>query len=164
MTRDDLITLYTRYGHLVALRCRAILRDDAEAKDVLQDVFVRAMRYQRSLDRADCPLAWLYRTAERCCFDRMKKRRRELAVEPEELARVAREGLPHDAAEARELVLAFLERFDPKVQQVALLHYLDGLPQEEIAAQLGWSRRTVGKKLNILRLRAEALAKTLAAA
>ena len=164
MTRDELIDLYTRYGHLVFLRCRSILREEAEAKDALQDVFVRAMRYQRSLDRAECPLGWLYRTAERCCFDRLRKRRREVVVEPEALARVARDGLPHDAAEAREVVLSFLERFDPKVQQVAVLHYLDGLPQEEIATQLGWSRRTVGKKLDLLRLRAAALARSLAAA
>lgn len=163
MTRDHLITLYTRYGHLVFLRCRSILREEAEAKDALQDVFVRALRYERSIDRADCPLAWLYRTAERCCFDRLKKRRRELPVAPEEFAHVAREGLPHNAVEAREVVLAFLDRFDPKVQQVALLHYLDGLPQEEIATQLGWSRRTVGKKLDILRRRAEALARPLSA-
>lgn len=162
MNREELADLYTQFGHLVYLRCLSILRNEAAAKDVLQEVFVRALRYQHSLDRSSCRLRWLYRTAERCCFDRIKKEKREVPVMPEVLSRVAQDGLPDAAAEAREVVLAFLSRFEPKVQQVAVLHYLDGLPQEEIATQLGWSRRTVGKKLTLLRQRARALAQSMA--
>ena len=154
--------MYHEYGHLVLRRCRTILRDETEAQDALHDVFVRAMRYRRSLDQADSRLRWLYRAAERCCFDRLRKRRREVSVMPDDLARVAQEGLTGSSSEAREVVLAFLGRFEPKVQQVAVLYYLDGLPQEAIADQLGWSRRTVGKKLDLLRRRAKSLAETLA--
>jgi DNA-binding transcriptional regulator LsrR (DeoR family) len=32
-----------------------------------------------------------------------------------------------------------------------VLHYLDDLTQEEIAASIGWSRQTVFKKLTLLR-------------
>ncbi len=91
-------------------------------------------------------------------------RGREINFVPDELARVAQDGLPaHSAGEAREVVLALLSRFDPKVQQVAVLYYLDELPQEEIARELGWSRRTVGKKLARLRKRARILAQSLTA-
>ncbi len=163
MNKDELAGLYQRYGSLVLRRCRAILRDEAEAQDALQDVFVRALRYNRSLARTESPLGWLYRTGERCCFDRLRKKGREVTVMPAVLGQIAQEGLPNGAGEAREVVLAFLGRFDPKVQQVAVLHYLDDLPQEEIAQQLGWSRRTVGKKLALLKRRAQALAHTLIA-
>lgn len=162
MTRDDLADLYRQYGHLVYLRSLSILREESAAKDVLQDVFVRALRYQHSLARSDCPLRWLYRTSERCCFDRLKKDKREVPVGPALISQVAQEGLPNAGGEAREIVMAFLGRFSPKVQQVAVLHYLDGLPQEEIASQLGWSRRTVGKKLAHVRQRARSLAQSLA--
>jgi RNA polymerase sigma-70 factor (ECF subfamily) len=160
---DTLAELYRSYGHLVVRRCRSILRDEAEAKDAMQDVFVRAMRYPRSVAQADSKLQWLYRTAERCCFDRLRRRGRETPVTPDDLARVAQCGISQSAGEAREVILAFLDRFEPKVQQVAVLYYLDELPQEEIAQQLGWSRRTVGKKLALVRSRAKALAKMLLA-
>ena len=165
VTSDELAELYRRYGHLVLRRCRSILRDEAEALDAMQDVFVRALRYSRSIDRAESRLGWLYRTAERCCFDRLRKGSRQVTVEPQTLERVARSGIdsPQAAAEAREVILAFLGRFDEKVQRVAVLHYVDGMPQEEIASTLGWSRRTVGKKLGLVRRRAEVLASSLLA-
>lgn len=165
VTGDELAELYRRYGHLVLRRCRSILRDEVEALDVMQDVFVRAMRYEKSIDRASSRLGWLYRTAERACFDRLRARGRQVEVEPAALDLVAREGFerPDASAETREVVLAFLGRFDAKVQRVAVLHYVDGLPQEEIAAELGWSRRTVGKKLALLRARSQVLARSLLA-
>jgi DNA-binding transcriptional regulator LsrR (DeoR family) len=55
------------------------------------------------------------------------------------------------------VIVALLGKFEPKVQQVALLYYVDGLKQEEIAHQLGWSRRTVIKKLALMRRQALAL-------
>jgi RNA polymerase sigma-70 factor (ECF subfamily) len=155
--QSDLEDLYRRTGHLVLRRCRGILRDDAEAEDVLQEVFLRALKYERSLRRAESQLGWLYRTAERCCFDRFKLRKREVARDPDLLARNPDGGRPQSAAEARHLLFAFLGRFDSKAQQVAVLHWLDGLSQEEIAQRLGWSRRTVGKKLARLRRRAAKL-------
>ncbi len=53
--------------------------------------------------------------------------------------------------------MCFLDRFDDRVKQVAVLHYLDEMTQEEIAAATGWSRQTVFKKLAFLRDRAQAL-------
>lgn len=162
-TEKRLEELYRCYGHLVLLRCKTILRDDGEAEDVMHDVFERAILYKHSLAKADSGLLWLYRVAERCCFDRLKKRRRQTPVTPDVLSRVAQEGLSQSAVEAREVIVALLGRFEPKVQQVALLYYIDGLRQEEIAHQLGWSRRTVIKKLALLRRQAVALVQAGAA-
>ena len=67
MTREDLADLYRRFGPLVLNRCRRVLRDDAAAEDVLQDVFLRIWRYQDSFARADSKVAWLYRVADRRC-------------------------------------------------------------------------------------------------
>ncbi len=163
MSQEELAELYRRYGHLVLRRCRYILRDESGAEDVLQEVFVRALKYHRSLERAESKLGWLYRTSERFCFDRIGKGNREVSIGPDVVSQVAQQGIPHSAIEARDVVLAFLGKFDKKVQQVAVLHYLDGLSQEEIAKQLGWSRRTVGKKLRHLKDRARSLARSLAA-
>lgn len=149
-----LAELYRRCGALVLRRCRLLLRDPAEAEDVLQEVFVRLLKYGASLEGEQVPLSWLYRTAERCCFDRLRRRRRE---EPADGAALEREPAPLDqalSAEAREMLGRFLQRLPEKLQRLALLHYLDGLPQERIAEEIGWSRRTVGKKLKALAGRA----------
>jgi DNA-binding transcriptional regulator LsrR (DeoR family) len=55
------------------------------------------------------------------------------------------------------VVLRFLDRFDDRLKQVAVLHYLDEMTQEDIAVATGWSRQTVFKKIAFLRERAASL-------
>jgi RNA polymerase sigma-70 factor, ECF subfamily len=156
LPKHEVAELYRRTGVLVLRRCLLILTEKAEAEDVLQEVFIRLMRYGTFSKADQVPLAWLYRTAERCCFDRLRKLKREPAGIPEDLLLTTPGGgAQHEAAE---LVLRFFHKMDDKLRQVALMHYLDGLPQEQIAAQTGWSRRTVGKKIKKLRQRAQRLA------
>jgi RNA polymerase sigma-70 factor (ECF subfamily) len=148
MTQDELAEAYRRFGPLVAQRCRAIVRDDALAEDALQNVFMRVWRYESHFAAAESKLGWLYRVADRCCFDLLARRRSRRETSLTELPERHAAG---QSFEERELVLHFLARFDARTQQVAVLHYLDGLPQEEIARATGWSRQTVWKKLTLLR-------------
>jgi RNA polymerase sigma-70 factor (ECF subfamily) len=159
MTPDEVADLYRRTGAQVLRRCRLLLRDAAEAEDVLQEVFVRVLKYGTSIQDEQVPLSWLYRTAERCCFDRLRRRTREPIAEEGSLAQLPAppEGLP---AEDGELIRRFFYHLPPKLMRVALFQYVDGLTQDRIAGETGWSRRTVGKKLNWLRKRARRLART----
>lgn len=148
MTQDELADAYRRFGPLVLRRCRSILRDPATAEDALQNAFMRLWRYESSFAAAESKLGWLYRVADRCCFDLLARQRtrRETALDLSPEAHTS-----GDPVADRELVLHFLSRFDERTQQVAVLHYLDGLPQEEIARATGWSRQTIFKKLTLLR-------------
>jgi len=158
MTEDEVTKAYARFGPLVFRRCRRILRDEAAAEDAVQETFVRLWRYGDGFQAADSKLAWLYRVAERCCFDRLARRPAGREVELGE-----RDGATPalTALEDAEVVLRFLDRFDDRVKQVALLHYLDGETQEEIARQTGWTRQTVAKKLAELETRAQRLRRGL---
>ena len=158
VSREQVAELYRRCGALVLRRCRLILGGEAEAEDALQEVFIRLMHYGASVREGTVPLSWLYRTAERCCFDRMKKSRREPLGASQELFDALAVSEGDERREAAEMIARFFHRLKPKLKQVALLHYVDGLTQERIALELGWSRRTVGKKLNQLRQRAGRLA------
>ncbi len=124
----------------------------------MQEVYLRVMRYGTSLRSDHVPLAWLYRTAERCCFDRRRKRAREPVCERDELIEALSVPAGDARYEAGRLVLRFFDGLPEKLQRVALMHYVDGLTQERIAAELGWSRRTVGKKIAKLRSRAARMA------
>ncbi len=161
---DRILDAYNRKGALVLRRCRMILKDEAAAEDALQDVFIRLMRYSGKVTAGEIPLSWLYRTAERCCFDRMRKLGREVEVDPEILAETvaaASGGEGDGPVETGEIVMRFLHTLNDKLKQVALLYYVDGLSQERIAAEVGWSRRTVGKKLKQLARHAAFLKKEL---
>ena len=130
----------------------------------MQDVFVRAMRYGGSLRQRDVPLPWFYRTAERVCFDRLGKRGREPLGEVDDVSvddSAVETAFPATSRrlEAADLVEHFFHRLEPRLRQLAILHYVDGLPQERIATELSWSRRTVGKKLKGLRRSVKLMAK-----
>ena len=163
MTHDEVEQAYRRYGHLVLRRCQRILRGDGAAEDMLQEVFVRLWRYGDAFAAVEAKLPWLYRVADRCCFDQLARSARgaspvdDAAGAPDQ----TRGAGQAQALEDREIVLRFLDRFDDRLKQVAVLHYLDELSQEEIAAATGWSRQTVFKKLAFLRERAVRLRATL---
>jgi RNA polymerase sigma-70 factor, ECF subfamily len=158
MTDAEVGEAYRRYGSLVLRRCQRILRDRAAAEDALQDVFVRLWRYGNAFREAESKVLWLYRVADRCCFDRLSRRgaRAEISLAEQSVQLVDKTSY-NKLVEDREVVMCFLERFDDRVKQVAVLHYLDEMTQEEIAAATGWSRQTVFKKLAFLRDRAHAL-------
>ena len=158
MTHSQLEEAYRSYGHLVARRCRRILRDPTAAEDVVQEVFVRLWRHGDAFLVAESKLAWLYRVADRCCFDALARAKARVETSLHEVPEALTvSGQTSQPLEDREVILRFLGRFDDRVKQVALLYYLDQLSQEEIAMHTGWSRQTVLKKLAYLRERANVL-------
>lgn len=158
MTEEEVAEAYRRYGPLVLRRCRRILRDRCGGEDALQEVFVRLMRYGHAFQQAESKVLWLYRVADRCCFDLLARRAaRSGAFSFEAGGAEPSHASGTGALEDREVILHFLASFDDRLKQVALHHYLDEMTQEEIAAATGWSRQTIFKKLALLRSRAAAL-------
>jgi RNA polymerase sigma factor (sigma-70 family) len=139
--------LYRRYGYFVHARCRALLRDEAEAEDAVQEVFFRALQHlpPADLERA---LGWLYATATHYCQDiarRQQRRSKSLALGPKQEA--AAEGPQELPADARQSLRLLVGDLDPETFEIGVLHLLDGFTQEEVAKRTGFSRRTVGKRL-----------------
>lgn len=153
LTNAEVAEVYRTYGHLLLRRCRVILRHDTLAEDALQEVFVRVMRYGQGLATADSRLRWLYRVADNCCYDLLKRQKRRLEEPPERAANAAGPD-PGPGIEIRDAVLGFLHRLGPKDQPVAVLAFVDEMTQGEIAAELGLSRPTVNKRLQRIRARA----------
>lgn len=154
LTNAEVSEVYRTYGFVLRRRCRIILKEDALADDALQEVFVRIMRYGAQLRQAEKPLRWLYRVADRACFDLLKKRRRGPLRSPRDPDDIA--GLhPEANIEVRDAVLSFLGSLNAKDRQMAVLAFVDGMSQGEIAAELEWSRQTVNKRLSRVKARAE---------
>jgi RNA polymerase sigma-70 factor (ECF subfamily) len=150
---DEVAVLYERYGYFVLRRCRAILRDPALADDALQETFVKVLRGGAAVREADEPLRWLYRVADRCCFDVLRRRRRSpVTLSPDE----GRGKHPGVEIEIRDAVLRLLAGLDEDEMRIAVMLVVDGMSQGEIAAEVGLSRVTVNKRVQSIRARAEA--------
>ena len=145
----QLVELYTRYGYLVRRRCLAVVGNAVDAEDAMQEVFLRIRRYgQPEPGLTGSTLAWLYTVANRCCFDLLDRRNRQEPVASDELAALdTRATGTAEDADRRALIAATLRGLDETTREMGLLHHLGGLTQEEVAEQLGYSRKTVGKRL-----------------
>jgi RNA polymerase sigma factor (sigma-70 family) len=167
MTEDELARLYSEHGYLVLRRCVAYLGDVSRAQDALQEVFVRALRSAESFRGEANPRTWLCRIADHLCIDILRRERRSpfVAMAADGSGESARESelesaLLGDDGDALRTARALMHALDGQSQRLAVLCFVDELTQDEIASELGLSRRTVGKRIKALRERARGLLDT----
>jgi RNA polymerase sigma-70 factor, ECF subfamily len=153
----DVGELSRRYGAMVLRRCRRLLRDEAEALDACQDVFVRVIERRDRLDDL-YPSSLLFRMATNVCLNRIRDRGRRPEGhrsnpdgEDDQLYRIACAGEPGGQSEARLLLDRLFGRQPASSRTMAVLHYIDGLTLEEVAEATGLSVSGVRKRLRRLR-------------
>jgi len=159
MERADFTEHYRAYAPLVLRRCRRLLGDQAEASDATQEVLVQLLTYADRLafDQPDACLRWLYRVSTHLCLKRLARARRCQPCDPADLPEVEVGCGAEARLVSRESLARVLAAVDERARAVFVLAFLDGLTQEEIAATLEVSRRTVVKKLDKLRKMAGAI-------
>ncbi len=129
------------------------------ARDLSQEIFIKAFRALPHFKRQSAFYSWLYRIATNLCIDfiRQQKRRQTLSLENlttennDEIVFNDASPLPPDHAEAQELghiIGQAVEQLPPKQQRVFNLRYHDGLQLKEIAAQLDRSEGTIKAHLH----------------
>ena len=147
MNRAELEELYAAAGAAVERRCRALLGDGEEARDMVQEVFLRAVIHGREFRGEASPLTWLYRISTNLCLNRLRDRKQHLPLELFRELLPAAAASPEGAASARQAAEALLRDLDGRTRAAVVYRYLDGMTQDEIAEVTGWSRKTLGKKL-----------------
>lgn len=138
--------LYRQHGPLVYRRCLRLLRDPEAARDATQEVFLKLVRGEGALfDREDLA-PWLYRVATNHCLNLRRDARHhaETALDEGMEPAAERQGDGLDALVVRRL----LARFDGVTQVIATAILVDEQDQEDVAATLGISRRTMARKLD----------------
>ncbi len=147
----DVDELSRRYGPMVFRRCRQLLRSEDEAIDACQDVFVRLLENRARL-HAGHPSSLLYRIATNVCLNRIRDRGRQPETPDEELLfRIASAGTPAGGSDARLLLDRLFGRHPESTRTMAVLHFVDGLTLEQVAAETGLSVSGVRKRLRGLR-------------
>jgi RNA polymerase sigma factor (sigma-70 family) len=165
----------TAFGELIdrhrprAVRlARRLLRDPLEAEDVVQEALLQTFLRLEELREPDRFGAWLCGIAANLAKMRLRASARGLAS-LEELAGgmrappgvlAAPDPSPEQAAETRELlrlVLAAIDALPGGQRDVVLMHYVEGLSCQEIAALLGRSTGAVRVRLHRARRELRAL-------
>ncbi len=140
---EALEDLYRRFAPLVHARVRRIVGADAE--DLVQDLFIRLLH---SAPDPDKTASWIYTTSTRLAIDRLRHRaRRDSGWEHEVRATLEGADDVETLLTRGDLSRKVLAVLDPKTQEAVVAVYFDELTQEEAAAELGVSRKTINERL-----------------
>lgn len=117
------------------------------SEDLVQEVFLRILKYRQSYRPGTPFRAWIYQIARNARIDHFRKFPRETAFEPEMLPPV----LPGDSAQEQqevELLQRALQRLPEEKREILLLCRFQELKYEEIASLLGCELNTVRTRVH----------------
>ena len=124
------------------LRTAWLLVGDAHrAEELVQHALVRTYASWSRIRRDD-PLAYTRRTLVNLRIDTWRRRRREVLSAPEHLPEGASAGTLGPSDDRDQLVRA-LALLSPRQRRIVVLRHFVGLPEAEVAAELGVSVGTV---------------------
>jgi RNA polymerase sigma-70 factor (ECF subfamily) len=146
--------LYDRYARMV--HAIAVTRGPfSEADDVVQEVFLRALRQLKALRSADAFGAWLAAIARRTVADVHRRPRHE---GEEAMGEPATAGTQHEESEAR-AALEAIRRLPAAYRETVAMRLVEGMTGPEIADRTGLSpgsvRVNLHRGMKLLRQRLE---------
>lgn len=153
---DELVRLTHRDAHGLALR---ITGDPEDARDVVQEAYLRAYRHIRRF-RGDARFStWLHRIVANCAATHLGIRRRHGHDELPPADAVRDERVDHDpalradASGLRDEVEAAIRALPPRLRAVVVLRDVHHLPHVDIAEALGISVTAAKVRLHRARRR-----------
>jgi RNA polymerase sigma-70 factor, ECF subfamily len=144
---DDEAIFRTHRQRILGL-CRLMLRENEEAEDVTQEVFIRAFEHLRTSEPPAVMEAWLVRVAVNACRDRQRsgwwKYLRKHADLDEVAPLVARSSETEAVTRERETrIWRHLQALKPQQRNVFVLRYIEGWSTAEVAESLGLTEGSV---------------------
>lgn len=150
--RDAFRELFETYRDRVYSIAFHFTSDDAAAKDVTQQVFLKLFTHLGQYRRDAAFSTWLFRLVANACMDEHRRSRRFLPYDPESLGGEPSTAATGDAGvlehEISDSVRAAVATLKPKLRMAILLRYFEELSYEEMAETLGCSKGTVASRLN----------------
>lgn len=145
--------LMRRYNQRVFRAARSVLRDDAEAEDVVQETFVRAYRHLADFEERSSMATWLTRIAVHEALARVRRAR---LFDSGEFAQVesTRPGPEQETAsrELRSVLTAAIDALPAGLRLVFVLREVEGLSTLEVCEALQLSSEAVRVRLHRARL------------
>ena len=147
--------LVNRYETAFLRRAVSVLRSTEEAEDAVQETFVKiyiGAKKFRFVEGASFS-SWAYKILSNQCYTRYHKLVRErrvstpLSPEAEELIADQSHEAEADSKFTREQALTLISKLPLLLKRVTHLHFIDGLPQKDIADKEGVSPEVVRTRI-----------------
>lgn len=137
--------LVKRYQGRILADCRFLTRDENNAEDLAQEVFVKAFFALRTFEGRSAFRSWLQRIKVNHCLNHMKKRqgRGDVALEDDGAESFEQMRVPADAERKlermadRQRIEGILSVMPPALRVPLVMRDMDELSYEEIATSLG---------------------------
>lgn len=136
---DAYAALAERYYGSCARMARRMLRNDADAEDVVQETFLRAFRAIRRFERGREFRVWLFTIlVNQCRTAATSRKRRQLRFSDDEAALAsAADERPIAVIEEKSAVAAAVDSLEPLLREAFVLKYVEGLEYTEMATITG---------------------------
>lgn len=140
---DAFVELMGRHAPRLYLYAAKILGDRAQARDLMQDVWERIIRFRSEGKPApESPLGLLIRITRNLCLNHNRSRKNHLPLEEVPEWRQPRAG-GRELTELEEAVVIALERLPLDQREVLILNAYSGYRFDEIAEMLGEQESTI---------------------
>ena len=157
MTDKELEKIYNEAYRAVYWTAMSLLKNEADAEDIVQDTFVTLIESYDTLNDKDKVIPWLKKIAANKCLNRLTRTKTD-AVEDEffdDVEAIAEDFLPDsivESEEARKIVMDIINnKLSDDIRRTLILFYFDDLSTKEIAEALGVPEGTVRRRLYFAR-------------
>lgn len=150
--------LYSETCRAVYFTCLSFTKNEEDAKDVMQNVYITAFEKLDSLAEPEKFGAWVNRIAVNKCRDHLAKKNShpESSIDEEGFTEPVDENILPDEyienAEKRRLIMEIIRSsLSDTLYQTVIMFYFDGMTVAEIAESMGCPEGTVKYRLNAAR-------------
>lgn len=141
---DEIEYVINKYSDRLFRLAIVMLKNEEDAKDVLQNVFIKYVQKRPKFQSEEHRKAWLLRVCSNECRDFLRYRKRHMHISFEENKEVLEQfGAEPDKTE----VIALMQELPRKYKEVLHLFYVEGYQADEIADMLHISQAAVRKRM-----------------
>ena len=157
MTGEELEKIYNEAYKAVYWTAMSLLRNDADAEDIVQDTFIAFIESYSELTDTTKATALLKKIAANKCLDRIKLAKTDNMDEEffDNVEAVPEDFLPDSIVESdemRKIVMDIINNsLSEDVRRTLILFYFDEMSTKEIASSLGVPQGSVLRRLNFAR-------------
>jgi RNA polymerase sigma-70 factor (ECF subfamily) len=139
--RDAVRFLYIRYSDNVYGYIRSIVRDEKDAEDITQQVFLKLMTVITRYEECGVPFSgWLLRVARNAALDHLRRHR---AIPTEDVTATYGGHSDDESLDRARSLRTALDALPEEQRNVVVMRHVIGLTPPEIAEQMGRSESSI---------------------
>ena len=157
MTPKECERIYNEAYRAVYWTALSLLKNEADAEDVVQDTFVTLLESYDTIQDKTKVVSWLKKICANKCLNRLSRTKTETVEQEffEDAEYVPEDFLPEsivESAERRKIIMDIIEKsLSEDVRRTIILFYFDEMSTQEIAEAMGIPQGTVLWRLGFAR-------------